>query len=709
MRIRLSQKLIGSFLIIGLAPFLLISVYAFFNSKGALERNASDRLAFVRDSRAEAIENYIDNVKGQIRTLAAAANTVEAMGEFSVAYNQLIATGSETYESVENHLKVRYVYQASNTVNPPEDAVSQWMPAGWNAKYLQYRYIAKNPFPIGEKQNYEDAEDGTRYSDIHSKYHKGFARYLKAFGFYDIFLVDAFSGNIVYTVFKEVDFATNLLTGPYSNTNIADTFRKAVDSETPGSLHFVDFKPYAPSYNQPAAFISTPIYKDEKVIGVLIFQLPIDKINETMTGNNRWEEVGLGKTGESLLIGADSKLRTNSRLLVEDEQEFVNKLSENGVDRDVTDHIKNLKTVIGVLKVENEAKNKALRGETGIEYTTDYTGNEVMAAYRGIDFFGEKWALLATIAKDEALGSFYSLRKALALFGILGVIAIIISGLFLARSISRPLDEITGELSTSSTEIAATIKQQEATTNQQSQAVHEVSTTMEELGASSKLSASQAESAAKGAREVYELSEEGRGQMDDMVGSMQVLKEKVDDIAKQIIHLSELTGKIDDITSLVTDFANETKMLAMNAAVEAERAGEHGKGFSVLSVEVRKLADESKRSAERISDLVADIQKGTNSTVMATEEGTKNVDKGMQLARATSDTFHKVSSAIADATESTQQISLNVQQQAGAVKQVVEALGMLNKGAKENATGISQVKEGITTLNEAAHKLKNMV
>ena len=160
---------------------------------------------------------------------------------------------------------------------------------------------------------------------------------------------------------------------------------------------------------------------------------------------------------------------------------------------------------------------------------------------------------------------------------------------------------------------------------------------------------------------------------------------------------------------MVSDFANETKMLAMNAAVEAVRAGEHGKGFAVLAVETRKLADESKRSAGRINALVGDIQKATNSTVMATEEGSKTVDEGILISQNTSETFREVERVMEHASQGVQQISMNVRQQSVAVRQVVEAMKSVNSGARESASGISQVRDGIRTLNESVQLLKSMI
>lgn len=289
------------------------------------------------------------------------------------------------------------------------------------------------------------------------------------------------------------------------------------------------------------------------------------------------------------------------------------------------------------------------------------------------------------------------------------LVLVLIIVFFFARSINKPLKEVIGVLFSYSSQISNTVVQQESISQQQASTTQETNTTMEELGSSCKLTAEQAESTAIGAQKILDLSREGQQKMKEMVQGMQTLKEKEDNIAQRILHLSEQTSKIGDITYLVSDFANETKMLAMNAAVEAVRAGEHGKGFSVLSVEIRKLADESKRSAERISDLVTEIQKDTNDTVMATEDGTKTVETGSQLAKATSETFQSVSSAIEEAAENAKQISLNVQHQATAAKQVIEAMGTLNQGATVASTGISQVKTGIETLKDAAHKLKKML
>jgi len=202
---------------------------------------------------------------------------------------------------------------------------------------------------------------------------------------------------------------------------------------------------------------------------------------------------------------------------------------------------------------------------------------------------------------------------------------------------------------------------------------------------------------------------------------MSELREKTAVIATQIMRLSEQTTQIGSITGVVADLANQTNMLALNASVEAVRAGEHGKGFGVVANEVRRLADQSKKSAGKINGIISEIQNAINSTVIATDEGTRTVKEGIKLSQDTSQAFKEVTQSINDIILNNQemtlaaingivlknqQISLSAMQQALAVQQVVEAMNIINSGAKETASGINQTKVGTQLLNDAAQNLK---
>ncbi|HEY9616809.1 MAG TPA: CHASE3 domain-containing protein [Microcoleaceae cyanobacterium] len=294
-----------------------------------------------------------------------------------------------------------------------------------------------------------------------------------------------------------------------------------------------------------------------------------------------------------------------------------------------------------------------------------------------------------------------------------GVLATICFGLlvlwFIAREIIRPINQSANAIASSSNEIAATVEQQERTITQQAASVNETTTTMDELSASSQQSAQQAESAAISAQQVLSLAEGGNKAVDQTLKSMAALKTKVATVADQIVRLSEQTNQIGSISTLVSDLANQTNMLALNAAVEAVRAGEHGKGFSVVASEIRKLADQSKKSAQQISQLVTDIQAAINATVMATDSSNQNAEQGEQITQKTADVFANVSESVNNIALNIQQISLNSKQQAIAIQQVVEAMTALNRGAQETASGIRQTRAGVQQLNEAALNLQTVV
>ena len=276
-------------------------------------------------------------------------------------------------------------------------------------------------------------------------------------------------------------------------------------------------------------------------------------------------------------------------------------------------------------------------------------------------------------------------------------------------SIKRSINSAVSSLSSTSTEIASTVEQHERTAQSQSASVSETTTTMDELSVSTRRSAEQADAVTVISKQALSTTEDGIKMANQASAGMSNLKQKVGAIGEQILKLSEQTGQIGGIANMVTDIAGQINMLALNAAVEAVRAGESGKGFSVIAQEVRKLADQGKKSAEKVNTIVADIQKATNSAVMVTEAGTKTVEDVAQIAQRAGESFGSLSGIANNVYENAQQVSLNMKQQPAAIKQVTEAMNNINTGAKETAAGISQTKIGIQRLNEAAQELKKMV
>jgi methyl-accepting chemotaxis protein len=310
---------------------------------------------------------------------------------------------------------------------------------------------------------------------------------------------------------------------------------------------------------------------------------------------------------------------------------------------------------------------------------------------------------------NAAKESLTFLRLSLLIGSLLLLLFAIIVAWLIAGGVAGTINQAINAIAISSTEIATTVEEQERMATQQATSVHETTTTMDELGASSQVTAEQIETAVAQARQALSLAYSGTKAIGMSLDSMNKLKKKVEKMQEQIVHLSEQTGQIGNISTVVSDLANQTNMLALNAAVEAVRAGENGKGFAVVATEIRKLADQSKKSATQIYSLVADIQDAINSTVMVTDEGTKTVEDGSAIAQETAQVFASMSDSINNIVVNSQQILLNAKQQAIAIQQVVDAMNSLNQAAAQAANGVTQTKIGTKKLNEAALDLQAII
>ncbi len=309
-----------------------------------------------------------------------------------------------------------------------------------------------------------------------------------------------------------------------------------------------------------------------------------------------------------------------------------------------------------------------------------------------------------SIQEQEAVLN--TINTTMVIVSLLAAIISLALGIWIANVIVNRVNETVNQVATTSNEIATTIAEQERTISEQASSVNETTTTVEELGATSRQTAQQADVSTEGARQALELSETGKQSVNRTMAGINDIEKQVHAIAEKITRLSEQTGQIASISDLVAGVAKQTNMLALNAAVEAARAGEQGKGFGVVAGEIRKLADQTKQSADKINVLVEDIQASINSTVMVTDQGSKKALEEIKLAESTVTVFQQITDAINNVFLNSQQISMSSKQQAVAVQQVISAMNAVNLGAQENATGISQVKSATTELNENAERLK---
>ncbi len=316
------------------------------------------------------------------------------------------------------------------------------------------------------------------------------------------------------------------------------------------------------------------------------------------------------------------------------------------------------------------------------------------------------------IAESEREHAAVVYRQTVSLFVIILGLALIAAsplGYWISRTITATFRNTIAMLTETSSELAATTLQQEQTASHQASAVAETTTTMGQLDAASQQSAQQAKQSSDRASRVLAQAELGMKTVDKTLSGMQQLNEKVLAIASAAEQLQRHTAQIGGVTALVSDLANQTNILALNAGIEAVQAGEHGAGFAIIAAEIRKLANQSRASSAQIDTLVDDVQTAIQSVVSASTQGVATVQIGIQVAEETADAFTTIRQDIENVALHNQQIYLTAQEQASSIRQVVSAMSNLDVVAHDTASSIRQTQTSTQMLSQAASRLAEML
>ena len=285
---------------------------------------------------------------------------------------------------------------------------------------------------------------------------------------------------------------------------------------------------------------------------------------------------------------------------------------------------------------------------------------------------------------------------------------VIIKALAQIEALNDKIRDTVGKLSSLVSELTATMDQQAIGMSEQSSALNETTTTTQELAATSHQTTEKAQFVVESAEKSMEVTGRGKTAVDGTVEEMNEIRRRVERIAEQILDLSEKTQQIGIITTTVNDIAEQTNMLALNAAIEASKAGEYGKGFGVVAFEVRKLAEKSKEASLRIRDLITQIQNATNSTVMATEEGSKRVDIGVEKIREAGRLMDESMNSLEENVGYAQQILVGSKQQTIGIEQITLAMANINEVVRQVAAGTTQTQNAVDSVLTLTKELNSI-
>nr|WP_231988518.1 adenylate/guanylate cyclase domain-containing protein [Mycobacterium sp. 1274761.0] len=415
----------------------VVGAIGFHSGRTSLRASVFDRLTEIRASQSRQLEAKFTDLQRVLISYARGTTLTEAVQAYSTAFNQLNAapTNPAQWQSIvayyDNEFRKREKDQTGEDVD-----VDALLPVSNAQRYLQAYYTA--PFRDWDKAiELDDARDGSAWSAANARFNDFFRTIVLRFQFEDALLLDT-AGNVVYSAYKGVDLGTNILTGPYRGSSLRGAYEKAMSANTVDYVGVTDFSDYQPA-DEPTAWLLAPVGKPGTAEGVLALQFPISSINRLMTVDKQWEAAGMGKTGETFLVGPDGLMRSDSRLFLEDPDAFKRAVIDEGTPPEVAEESIRQHGTTLVQPVESEATRSAQRGQTGTIIGDDYLGRRTLQAYAPLNLDGLNWSIIAKIDTSEAFAPVTSFTRTLVVSTAVIIFLVSLGAMLLARLFVRPI------------------------------------------------------------------------------------------------------------------------------------------------------------------------------------------------------------------------------------------------------------------------------
>jgi methyl-accepting chemotaxis protein len=551
-----------------------------------------------------------------------------------------------------------------------------------------------------------------------------------AAGYDDALLVNT-DGRIVYTQQRLSDLGADLKTGGLADSPLAALWGRIVKSQ---KNNCADFFTYQPS-GGTVAFFGAPVFAaNGKLLGVFLLRCNVNPFNDMM----KMSQSGR-KTEHDYLVGQDYQLRTSSE-----------SQTKSGAER---------------MKADTEAVRLALQGKKGNRLGVDSMGEPAYVSFSdvGLDQVRDlnanfKWAIVSEVDVSEAIQPALALgRRILVVALIVGVVAALMA-VSLSGAVAKPIKAIAGEvakissgdlrvempalnrkdelgnlakafqamtnnfrdqikqssegmnvLSSSAAEISAIVSQLAVSTSKTSAAIAETTTTVEQVKQAARVSSDKAKKVAAASLQAVEISGAGKKATEDTIERMHLIREQMATISETVVRLSEHTRTIEGIIGAVQDLADQSNLLAVNASIEAARAGDQGKGFAVVAQEIKNLADQSRKATEQVKSILEDTRKWVSAVVMAAEQGGKAVDAGVAQSVSAGEAIQSLTNSVSISSQAAAVIETSSSQQFVGVDQVAGAMGNIERAIEQNLAGTGRLEAAAGRLEELGSELRELV
>ncbi len=649
----------------------VVGITAISKSKSSLLETANQRLESLRDIKKTQIENFFHERTADIKVLAHSDNVESLVKDLIFVHKELEVAGTD-------------------------------------------------PYPVKNQLATDKIKDHEEF----------FQAYQKEYGYYDIFIICAKHGHVMYTAAKESDFGANLSSGPLKESGLGEVYRKALANNGPA---IVDMKPYAPSKGEPAMFLATPVVVDGEIKAVLAFQISDAQISKVMSYRESY-----GETQEDYLVGPDKLMRSDSFLRKETHSlkaSFANPTTGSA---------------------DSDASKAALEGKTGIIEAAGFRGNPNLMAYAPVEIGKDlKWAVISRIGKKEVLVVPNEIRNDIIIESIIVLVVISLIAVFIVNmSIAKPIENFKNTLLKISSTKDLTLKADENAPQELSEMAHgfnallvslkelietakqgasenasiahELSTTALGVGGNVEKSVTVIDQATVKANEIkneiliairdaQESKKDivkandnlnaARNDIVNLTSKVQQSAELEIELAHRMDTLSNEANAVKTVLEVISDIADQTNLLALNAAIEAARAGEHGRGFAVVADEVRKLAERTQKSLTEINATINVIVQSIGDVSGQMNSNSADVQ---ELANVSTEVEEKINASVSivnSAVKASDKTVTDFETTGKNVEYIVSQVSEINKLSSVNARNVEEIAAAAEHLNSMTDSL----